>query len=357
MVDVFLKEADNALLWACRGGGKTISFAALYTLDTYYKRNFDIVHIGGTEQQSKQGYAYYAGDPKKDGQTGFIRMDAFKDRLGESMVTKTALTNGSRIEIRTGGSSKSVSGPHPNLLGIDELDHITVSVLDTALQMPVSKGPYRSQTVMGSSQYARFGTLRTLISQASKRGLKVYKFDLFDIMQSCGRNYPSECQGCPFYIWKNPYTGEEEELCKGRGAQAGGHYTYQDAVNKMMMTQNMESFALQNLLLQGISQGLVIGTFDPKKHVKAFPPDGVDLSTWRAFGGIDLRSNGRIEIVAEAPGMLPNGRRPRWVIREWMDDNASPSKIRSAAFDLRGEIEREYGLQVNVFWMERTESR
>jgi hypothetical protein len=356
MVDVFLKEADKALLWACRGGGKTISFAVLYLLNTYYKDNFDIVHIGGTETQSKQGYAYYAGDPNKDGQTGFVRLPAFQGKLSEAMVTKTALKNGSRLEIRTGGSSKSVSGPHPNMLGVDELDHISMSVLDTAMQMPMSKGPYRSQTVMGSSQYARFGTLRTLVQQAPKRGVKVYKYDLFDIMESCGRTYPSGCGACPFFVWTNPYTGEEEELCTGRGAQADGHYTYKDALNKLMMTQNLESFALQMLLLQGTSQGLMISSFNKDKHVKAFPPEGADLSRWRAFGGVDLRSHGRVEIVAESPDMLPNGRRMRWVIREWQDDSATPSKIRGAALELRGEVLREYGLDVTVFWMEPSAS-
>jgi len=109
---------------------------------------------------------------------------------------------------------------------------------------------------------------------------------------------------------------------------------------------------LQMLLLRGTSQGMVFSTFNEDIHVKSFPPPEADLSTWRCFAGVDLRSHGRIEVVAEAPEISQSGRRLRWVIREWADDNSTPSKVRKAAFELREDIKAQYGLSIDVFWME-----
>lgn len=356
--DVWFERVDKALIRANRGGSKTNSFAALCVLKTVHMPGYDIVYIGGSEEQSKQGYAYYAGDPDKEGFTGYMRRQMFSEFLaGDPMVTKTALTNGSRLEIRTGGSDKSVSGPHPHVLFVDELDHIKLSTLNTALQMPVSKGAYGSQTIMGSSQYAGFGTMQTMLETADERGIKVYEYDVFDVLQGCGQRYNSPtCKDCPLYDWTNPYTGERELLCKGRGARADGFYSYKDACDKMLLSTDMEAFALQMLLMRGVSQGLVYGTFNEDRHVKSFPPPGADLSKWRCFGGVDLRSHGRVIAVAEAPGVLKSGKHMRWIIGEWADDNSIPSKIRSAAFDMREMVRIKYGLDLNVFWMERSAS-
>jgi len=353
--DIYFEREDKALVRANRGGGKTVSLIAIYLLNVIFKPGSDIVHIGGTEVQARQGYAYFAGDPTKEGFTGFIRRPAFSDLLAsEPMVSKTALKNGSRLEIRTGGSAKSVSGPHPNLLGIDELDHIQMTTLDTALQMPISKGMYGAQTIMGSSQYAYYGALQTMLDQAPERGIAVYEYDIFDVMQGCEHSYPKQCQDCPFYLWINPFSGAEEELCKGRGAKADGHYPYSDATDKILMTTDMEMFALQMLLLRGTSMGMVYSAFNKDVHVKQFPPEGVDISKWKAFAGIDLRWKGRIEVMVEAPEVLPNGRRARWIIAEWADDGSTPSMIRSAAAELRRNVREQFGLNIEVFWMEHS---
>lgn len=336
---------------ACRGGGKTITFAAIYVLDSVFKAGYSIVHIGGTEQQSKQGYAYFAGDPDKEGFHGFMRRPQFEAQLSSSLLTKTVLKNHSNLEIRTGGSSKSVSGPHPNMLGVDELDHIDMGILETALLMPISRGAYGAQTLMGSSQYTYYGTLQALMQKAASRGVKTYEYDLFDVLRSCGRDYPKECEDCPFYRWTNPFTGENEELCNGRGTKSDGHYSYQDAIDKYLMTTDVENFALQMFLLRGTSQSLVYPMFN-EAHVRPFPPDGADLSKWKCFAGVDMWSRGRVVVLAQAPGVLSNGKRATWVAAEWADDNSSTSKVKSAAFDMREKMRRDYGLNLNVFWME-----
>lgn len=356
LADAYFEKQNMLLARGCRGAGKTQLFAIHHLAQTVFKDGIYIVHVGGTEQQARYGYAYYAGESSKEGVTGLIRRSPFSGLLAsEPMVSKTTLKSGSKVEIRTGGSEKSVSGPHPHILAVDELDHIAWPTLNTALQMPMTHGKYSSATMMASSQYHSYGTMQALISGAERRGIKVYEFDIFDVMASCEHTYPRDCGDCPLYRWTNPYTNEEEELCKGRGSRGPGHYSYNDVVAKFLGTDT-ETFALQNLLMRGTSQGMVYPQFSKGRHAsRSFPPEGSDISRWVAFAGIDLRSRGRIVVMAQAPERV--GSKPlRWVIDAWSDDQATPSKIRNAAREVRERVKQTWGLHVDVFWAEPTAS-
>jgi len=356
IADAYFHKYPMLLAQGPRGGGKTQGFGIQNLLQTVFKPGIQVVHIGGTELQARDGYAYYAGDQTKDGVQGLVRRRPFNEMLAsEPMVTKTILKSGSKIEIRTGGSEKSVSGPHPNILVVDELDHITWPVLNTALQMPMTSRGYDAMTLMASSQYHSYGTMQALRSESKKRGIELYEYDILDVMESCGKSYPAECKECPLYTWENPYTGVEEELCAGRGSQAVGHYRFRDVISKFVST-DPETFALQNLLMRGQSQGMVYPQFSRVRHIKPFPPEGASLDKWTAFAGVDLRSRGRVVVIAQAPGTLDNGKRLRWCIDEWSDDAATPSTIRRAAREIRERVIQQWGLHISVFWMERTAS-
>jgi hypothetical protein len=357
LADAYFEKHPTMLMRACRGGGKTLTLCGIHHVaQTIFKDGIEIVHIGGTQEQSRDGYAYYAGDPEKDGKRGVIRRPPFDKALAsEPRVTKTVLKSGSKVEIRTGGSERSVSGPHPHILAADEIDHIPWDILNTALQMPMSDSKYNAMTLLASSQYHSYGTMQALVSEASKRRIEVYQFDILDVMESCGREYPIDCKECPLYMWRNPYTNVREELCQGRGARADGHYRYRDVVSKFLTT-DAETFALQNLLMRGTSQGMVYSQFSRVEHVKDFPLPDADISRWHCCAGVDLRSRGRIVVIAQAPGVMPNGKRMRHVIAEWKDDSATPSTIRKAAREMRENIQQKYGLYISVFWMERTAS-
>lgn len=355
IADAFFGRIGLILVRGCRGGGKTLSLAILEVLLTVFKEKISIVYIGGTEGQSRDGYAYYAGDPGSDGVSGMIHKPYFSKLLGdEPKVSKTVLTNQSKLEIRTGGSIRSVSGPHPQVLLADEIDHMDKLVLDTALQMPMSKNGYESLIVMASSQYHSTGTMQDMIDDAEEKGIAIYEFDIFDVMQSCGYEYPAECEKCPLYKWNNPYTGKEEELCKGRGAEANGHYSYRDVVTKFLTT-SADNFALQYLLLTGSKQGLVYPQYSDDNR-RTFPPeDAEDLSKWSCYAGVDQRSRGRIVVIAERPPRVYNGEEiiERWAIAEWHNNSSTPNKLIQAAQRLKYQMLEEFGLHLNVFWAEK----
>lgn len=366
IADAFFERHSVLLGQGPRGGGKTLNYAIFELASMVFKDDIWIVAVAGSEGQARDGFAYLSGKKEKDGVEGMIYSPRFRGMIsGEPSVTKTVFTNGARVEIRTGGSEKAVSGPHPQILIVDELDHIEGGPLNTALQMPQSNKGYRSVTVMASSQYHASGTLQNLLDKAEESNISVYRFDIFDIMESCGRRYPIECGDCPFHTWRNPFTGTTEELCQGRGERSDGHYPYADAVSKFV-TIDAESFAMQSLLMSGRHQGMVYTQYGLHNQVEVEPGDSSiiiryangreeekDISTWKAYAGIDMRSHGRILVVLESPDVLPNGKHPRYVVAEWEDDMSTPSSIIDACRVMKQRVLQEFGVPITAFWGER----
>jgi len=353
IADAFFEREQTLLARGNRGGGKTRAYSIFEVATTLFKDGIFVVHVGGSEGQARDGYAYYAGSKAKDGEDGLMRSALFSDMLADDpLVSKTILTNGSKLEIRTGGSERAVSGPHPQVLVIDELDHIDTNTLATAMEMPMSKGGHSATTLMASSQYHSNGTMQSLINTARDRGIATYQFDIFDTMESCGQEYPTDCGACPFHYWTNPYTGNFEELCKGRGAKAGGHYPFRDALGKFKNAVDPESWALQNLLLSDKEQGLVFPQYDEGSRLP-FPPQGADLNNWTCCAGIDQRGRGRIVVMAQAPYTASNGNKIRWAIAEWADDSSTPSKLIEAARNIKQKVLDDFGLHITTFWAEK----
>jgi hypothetical protein len=365
IADAFFERHPVLLAQGPRGGGKTLNYAIFELASMVFKEDIWIVAVAGSEGQARDGFTYLSGKKEKDGVEGMIYSPLFRSMIsGEPSVTKTVFTNGARVEIRTGGSEKAVSGPHPQVLIVDELDHIESGPLNTALQMPQSNKKYKSTTVMASSQYHASGTLQNLLDKAKESGIAIYRFDIFDIMESCGKRYPVECGDCPFHTWRNPFTGSMEELCKGRGERSNGHYPFEDAKSKFA-TIDAESFAMQSLLMSGRHQGMVYTQYGLHNKVEITPgaatitikyADGReeerDISTWRAFAGIDMRSHGRIVVVLESPEILPNGKHPRYCVAEWSDDMSTPSKLIDACEVMKKRVLQDFGVPISAFWGE-----
>jgi len=355
IADAFFDRYPTLLAQGPRGGGKTLNYAIFELATMIFKPGIWIVSVAGSEGQAKDGYKYLSGNAEKDGVQGLIFSSYFKHFVSqEPRVTQTVLNNKSRIEIRTGGSEKSVSGPHPQVLIVDELDHIDPKPLSTAMGMAQSTDKYPSITMMASSQYHSTGTMQILLNSAEKRNIKVYKFDLFDIMESCGRHYPDQCEGCPLFDWTNPYTNKREEMCKGRGERSDGHYKYRDALKKYHEVLSVESFALQYLLLSGGAHGMAYSQYGSynQKEFDFSEHSRKDLERWRAFAGIDQRGRGRIVVILESPDLLENDKHLRWAVAEWASDNNTPSKLIAACKKIKQQVLDEFGVPISAFWSE-----
>lgn len=350
LADAFFERKERTLTRGSRDSGKTRMYAILDLLNSHFKPGCFTTHVGSTETQSKDGYAYLSGTAEKHGKPGMVRREPLNSYLAdEPMMERTVWTNGSLVRILTGGSSQSVSGPHPQKAVLDEVDHWRFDILNTALLMPRSENNILSQVHLASSQYNSFGTMAGLMVEAAQRGFTLYEWCLFDVMQRCPHcPAPQKDENgryaCPLYQWANPFTGEMEPLCKGRGARSNGHLPYRDACNKFLSV-DAETAALQLLLIGGSRNGLVYPAFDdspyPMGHLRELP-DG-PLDGWRFWAGVDLRTHSVIECIAQDP------RLNHWYFDEWSHDRATPSMVRAAARELKGRWWQQRKIDIEVF--------
>lgn len=346
LADAFFERVDRTLVRGSRDSGKTRMSAILDLLNSHFKPGCTTTHVGSTETQSKDGYAYLAGTAEKDGEPGMARQEPLGAFLaGEPIMDRTVWKNGSITRILTGGSEKSVSGPHPQKGVFDEIDHWKFDILNTALLMPRSKNGIAAQVHLASSQYHSFGTMAGMMVEAPRRGFQVYEWCLFDIMENCGRRYPTECAGCPLYQWRNPFNGKMEELCKGKGARANGHLPYRDAINKFLSV-DAETAALQLLLIGGSRNGLVYPSYNdepyPAGHVRELP-GGKQWHKWRFWAGVDLRTFSVIECIAQAPNL------DVYIFDEWINERSRPSDARAAAKELKRKWWQERNIDIEIF--------
>ena len=94
---------------------------------------------------------------------------------------ETTLTNGGRIRALL-ASSRSVRGPHPNVLCLDEADEMEIDIVDAALgqPMPQVSGTTGQRipaiTVIISTHHYPHGTMTEMLERAKEQGFPSYKW-------------------------------------------------------------------------------------------------------------------------------------------------------------------------------------
>ncbi len=73
-------------------------------------------------------------------------------------------------------SQKSVRGPHPQRLRMDEIDEMKLDLLDAALGQPMAKGWVQSHTVLSSTHQYPDGTMTEVLKRAKDRGWPFYEW-------------------------------------------------------------------------------------------------------------------------------------------------------------------------------------
>ncbi len=121
---VFFERGNPAdtVVWACRGGGKTMIGAVATLLDLLFKPGIQIRILGGSRDQSERMYTYLCT----------LITDGFDDLLQGKIARKGfTLANGSKVEILT-QSQTSVRGTRVQKMRCDELDLFKEKVWDAA---------------------------------------------------------------------------------------------------------------------------------------------------------------------------------------------------------------------------------
>jgi hypothetical protein len=93
--------------------------------------------------------------------------------LTEPGKKETRLRSGNWIRALM-ASTKSARGPHPQRLRLDEVDEVTLEILDAAMGQTMSLGGVPAQTVLSSTHHYADGTMTEVKKRAKDKGWPIY---------------------------------------------------------------------------------------------------------------------------------------------------------------------------------------
>ena len=249
--DALTLKTQNFTVWANRSGSKSY-LAALITwaLSSSLPR-LETSILGGSFTQSEKVYK------------GFGDFWALTDLQDEYLISEPSKSiskwrNGSAVSVLT-ASSKSVRGPHPQHLIMDEIDEMDETVYNSALSQPQTKHKIRSRVGKLSTNHRFGGMMDQAINQALLKKEKIYKWCIWETLESC-KDYA--CSTCPL-----------TSFCPGiQMKRADGYYLIDDFVDKLS-TLNLQTVEIEWFCRKIGRSDLVYGDqYDEATHAGGFVP-------------------------------------------------------------------------------------
>jgi len=163
--DAYFAKSSVSVWKASRGFGGKSYLMALLALTEAVTLKASVNVLGGSGEQSERVLEYNAQFWQHPGAPATL--------LEGDPKRETRLAWGNSIKALM-ASSRSVRGPHPVRLRIDEVDEVDLSILDAAMGQPMSDGDIRAQTVLSSTHQYADGTMTEILRRASQKGWPVY---------------------------------------------------------------------------------------------------------------------------------------------------------------------------------------
>lgn len=249
--DAYFARSGVSLWKASRGlGGKSHLLAALGVVECQTIPRCEVALLGGSGEQAKRVH---------ESMQEFWGVDSAPRQLllGDPSSERTRLYNGSAVKVQM-ASSRSVRGPHPQRLRLDEVDEMEAGIFWSAMGQPMTKHGVRANVVGASTHHYDAGLFEELLDVGPLKGWSVHEWCLEETRESNGG-------------WVS------EELIREK------------------QTQMSEQDWKTEVLLQRPSKGLrVFPNFDLRTHVRpcSLRPDlpvylGIDFGylrfAWAAF--------------------------------------------------------------------------
>lgn len=234
------------------------------TIMTYmfsrFRKDYESITAGALKKHSAVSQKYLRG---------FFKDPALKPYFSKSpTATSAEWVTGSTWNIVTGTTS-GISGDHPQLLCMDEIEFWPIDAIGQALSLPISKGENKAQLHMFSTRQKAYGSSNWLTTQieSGEKDIKLYSWSIFEVMQPCksclcikgGRTISEPEKTCT--LWDD---------CRGvKGMKSTGIYT-REYVCKKKKDLTQEEWETQYLCLRPSSHGLVLYNFS---HEEMAPGD------------------------------------------------------------------------------------
>lgn len=268
LCDAYFDRPGDAVVWANRGGGKTMLGAAATLLDLLFKPGIEVRILGGSLQQAERMYAHLRtllDRPVLRKGGGVLATEPAQRRI--------VLQNGSRVELLA-CTQRSVRGTRVQVLRCDEVEEMDREVWSAAQMVTRSavcggrKVPGRIEAL--STMHRPSGLMSELTRSDSRR---LYKWDALRVASRCPEALA--CEGC--VLWAD---------CGGRAKRADGFVPIEDLMRQRRRVSDRvwdaEMMCRRPITLEG-----VYPSFDPQSHVTEDEPwRGQRGGIW--WGGMDL---------------------------------------------------------------------
>ena len=165
--DAYFARSPVSVWKASRGmGGKSRTLAYL-TLTEAVLLGAEVNLLGGSGAQSLNIH-----EAMRDGWNSQL---APRHMLTNDSMYESRLTNGAKVKALL-ASSRSVRGPHPQRLRLDEIDEMDISILDSALGQPMPHNGVDTQVVMSSTHQYPDKTMSEMLQRAASDGWPLYEW-------------------------------------------------------------------------------------------------------------------------------------------------------------------------------------
>lgn len=261
--------ALDAVVWACRGGGKTFAGAVATLLDLVFKPGIEVRILGGSMDQSRRMHAHLKRllDPRRHESLASL----VEGRVTERRI---AFKNGSEVELLA-QSQASVRGTRVQKLRCDEVELFDREVWEAAQLVTRSKrveaGDARLREIRGSveclsTMHVPHGIMHQVVKEALEGKRALFRWGVVDVLGSCGPAHAcedAEGRACP--LW---------EECGGRakardaGGASAGHLSVGDAI-AMKSRVSVKTWEAEMLCLHPKRTDAVLEEFDAREHVVA----------------------------------------------------------------------------------------
>jgi hypothetical protein len=182
--EAYFARAPMSVWMASRGFGGKSHLLALLTLTEAVTLPANANILGGSGIQSQRVLEHMAAF--------WMYKDAPRSLLASEPAKKeTRLKNGAKIEALM-ASQRSVRGPHPQRLRLDEIDELDLALFDASMGQTLSKNGIKTQTVMSSTRQYTNGTMATILQRAAEKNWPVHEWCYRESMQPHGWLSPED---------------------------------------------------------------------------------------------------------------------------------------------------------------------
>lgn len=210
--DFEVKQRQNAdcVVWASRGGGKTLVSAIITLLDVVFKPEIQIRILSGSGYQAGRLYEYFQG---------FCHLN-YEDKILDERqhpVKKTIMKNGSSVEVFV-QTEVSVRGQHVHKLRCDEVELFKPKVYEASQYTTMSNKGYVAAREVISTMHRRRGLMKRLIDESERLGQPVFKWNIWEVVEKCER----DCKDCKL-----------KDYCNGKAKKGSGYYKIDDIITQL----------------------------------------------------------------------------------------------------------------------------